>query len=136
MSGRSGSANRQTASSVKGNVEDDIKEAVLNIHEAVSFGDYGFAVDIMSRVEVISINMTPSAAGPKEGIVICEVDVTLGESVRVLEYDAKPIDMDHHPRHVQPMAGTLISILDARICYQTAPFVYRRSCTEDVRPLY
>lgn len=70
----------QTPADIAGNVDDDVKQGVLNIQTAVGIAPDTFSTDIMSRVKLVSVDLNPSSTGNKmEATVVAELEVSSGE---------------------------------------------------------
>jgi hypothetical protein len=68
----------RTVDEIRGNVSNELKEAILHLHSAASLKPDGFANPIMRRMELVSIDLFGDSESNKEAVIVSEIGVTEG----------------------------------------------------------
>ena len=73
--------NNQTPKNVAGNVSDELKQVILNLHMNIAQNEnIGFAGGILRRLRVVSADLEPMlVTNKKQAVVVSEIEVTKGE---------------------------------------------------------
>lgn len=77
--------NEPTPKDISGNVSEELKQAVLDLHEKINRKEKtGFAAEILRRFRIVSVDLEPMlVTNKKQAVVVSEIEVTQGEKFDV-----------------------------------------------------